>query len=78
MLSVYLDESGTHLGSNVCVMGGLVATPARWERLSTSWQKILDEVGISDFTPLIARMEVESSKDGARWIERNSISASST
>jgi hypothetical protein len=49
MLSVYLDESGTHLGSKTCVVAGLVASPLQWERLERSWQKTLDSVSLADF-----------------------------
>src|SRR3954467_5212291 len=49
MLSVYLDESGTHRNSRICAIGGLVATPTQWERLTSEWQKVLNEFGASDF-----------------------------
>lgn len=50
MLSVYLDESGTHMdGSPIVVVAGLVAPPRQWERLTTEWQKILDSEGLADF-----------------------------
>src|SRR3977135_2130523 len=49
MLSVYLDESGTHQASRICAIGGLVATPAQWQRLSSAWEKVLADVGVSDF-----------------------------
>jgi hypothetical protein len=49
MLSAYFDESGTHKGSSVCVVAGLMASPVRWERLTASWGKVLASAGIPDF-----------------------------
>jgi hypothetical protein len=49
MLSAYFDESGTHRGSPICVVAGLVASPSQWERLTASWQKVLDSASITDF-----------------------------
>lgn len=49
MLSAYFDESGTHQGSPICVVAGLLASPLQWERLTASWAKTLAQAGVSDF-----------------------------
>lgn len=37
MLRGYFDDSGTHLGSEVVVCGGLVGTVAQWEGFERAW-----------------------------------------
>jgi hypothetical protein len=49
MLSAYFDESGTHRESSICVVAGLVASPDQWDRLTRSWQRVLDSASITDF-----------------------------
>jgi len=38
MLKAYLDDSGTHKGSPVIVLGALVGTPAQWEKFEIDWK----------------------------------------
>lgn len=49
MLSVYFDESGTHKSSPITAVGGLVASPQQWNRLTAEWQRILDDEGLTEF-----------------------------
>ncbi len=49
MLSAYFDESGTHRSSKVCVVAGLVASPKRWQKVASAWQKTLDLFQLPDF-----------------------------
>lgn len=49
MLSAYFDESGTHPGSPICVVAGLVASPKQWARFTPAWLKILDDFGLPEF-----------------------------
>ena len=49
MISSYFDESGTHDGSLVIVVAGLVSTPIRWEKLAKEWQRVLERAGLDDF-----------------------------
>lgn len=37
MLRAYFDDSGTHAGSPVVVMGGLIGTCTQWERFEDAW-----------------------------------------
>lgn len=37
MLKAYFDDSGTHGGSPITGMGGLIGTVAQWERFETAW-----------------------------------------
>jgi len=39
MFSVYFDESGTHSGSPVFVVAGLLSPDQQWEKLTKSWKK---------------------------------------
>jgi hypothetical protein len=41
MLRAYFDDAGTHAGSPIAVMGGLIGTVAQWERLEEAWSKQL-------------------------------------
>ena len=41
MLKAYFDDAGTHNGSPIAVMGGLIGTVAQWERLEDRWGKQL-------------------------------------
>lgn len=49
MLAAYFDESGTHDGSKVMVLGGLVSSLSQWERLTRSWERVLSEKGLASF-----------------------------
>src|SRR5690348_5454728 len=37
LLRAYFDDSGTHAGSDVVVMGGLLGTVEQWERFEAAW-----------------------------------------
>lgn len=49
MFSGYFDESGTHAGSPIICVAGLVATDNQWEELKREWREVLDEAGITFF-----------------------------
>lgn len=38
MLGAFLDDSGTHAGSRVVVIGGLLGTDAQWDIFAKSWE----------------------------------------
>ena len=40
MLVGYFDDSGTHRGSGVCVIAGLVSNSIYWGRLELEWQAL--------------------------------------
>ena len=44
--NAYFDESGTHDGAPVIVVGGFVATYDRWARIELEWREILASRGI--------------------------------
>lgn len=48
-VAAYLDESGTHDDSLVLVVGAVVSPVFQWERLTESWQRILDSHGLPAF-----------------------------
>lgn len=43
MLRAYLDESGTHDGSAVVSIGGLIGSKVEWEALEPPWDAVLSE-----------------------------------
>ena len=46
---VYLDESGTHAGSEAVAVAGFVSNASKWEAFSEQWSAALKEWGISAF-----------------------------
>jgi hypothetical protein len=55
----YFDESGTHDGSLIVSMAGLISSYDSWARLEIEWQRILNHRGIDVFhyTDFMARKE---------------------
>jgi hypothetical protein len=49
LLHAYLDDSGTHDGSEVILLAGLVAPVAVWARIEADWLKVLADEGIKRF-----------------------------
>lgn len=43
MLKLYLDDTGTHDGSPVVGVGGLIGSEAAWEAFDVVWRKLLAE-----------------------------------
>src|SRR5438093_13725166 len=42
-LAAYFDESGTHNGSKVLTLCGVVSPVSQWERLGAAWQRLLEK-----------------------------------
>jgi hypothetical protein len=42
----YLDESGIHDGSLMCVVAGYFGGSGQWKRFETDWRQLLDRFGI--------------------------------
>jgi hypothetical protein len=55
--NAFFDESGTHDGSEIVTMAGLIASYDSWTRWEIEWQKILAARGIKGFhcTDFMAR-----------------------
>lgn len=49
VLRAYLDESGTHDGAPLVVVGGFVADGLTWKSLTKEWRKKLHDTGMSVF-----------------------------
>ena len=49
LYTAYLDESGTHEGSEIVSVAGFVAAALDWERLSADWQTTLADYGLEYF-----------------------------
>ena len=43
MLELYLDDTGTHAGSPVVGVGGLIGTQAQWTSFDAAWKALLRE-----------------------------------
>ena len=46
VLKAFFDDSGTHVGSPVTVMGGLIAHEDEWAALEPEWATVRDDLGI--------------------------------
>jgi hypothetical protein len=73
--TVHIDASGTHDGSPVFMVAGLVSTPLRWERLSNAWRRTLEKEGLEDFHMTDCATGGGSFSDRDRWPteRRNSL-----
>jgi hypothetical protein len=49
MLHAYLDDSGTHDDSQLCVIAGYFGSDRQWILFDNKWRKILDAEGIQEF-----------------------------
>jgi hypothetical protein len=47
--AIYLDDSGTHHGSHVVVLGGFVASCHQWQNLTREWETMLDDEHLTAF-----------------------------
>jgi hypothetical protein len=45
----YFDDSGSHSGAKVCVMGGYYGHENSWKSFSKSWDKVLRKFGVESF-----------------------------
>jgi hypothetical protein len=43
MLRAYFDDSGSHAGSEIVTIGGLVGTAQQWDRFDKKWKALLAE-----------------------------------
>jgi hypothetical protein len=49
LYSVYLDESGTHKGSDAVVVAGFISNATKWNAFSIEWKAALDAWGVPMF-----------------------------
>ncbi len=49
VLHAYLDESGTHDSSPLCVIAGYFGSERHWNKFDLKWRKVLDSEGIEEF-----------------------------
>jgi hypothetical protein len=49
MLHAYLDDSGTHADSPLCVISGYFGSEKKWTRFDAKWRSVLDSFGIEEF-----------------------------
>jgi hypothetical protein len=43
MLGAFFDDSGTHAGSPVMTIGGVLGTEAQWDVFAAAWEALLKE-----------------------------------
>jgi hypothetical protein len=46
ILTVCLDESGTHADSPISVMAGYVGTAAQWKHVEADWAALIAKAGV--------------------------------
>lgn len=73
----YFDDSGTHKGSAVVVMGGLIGTDSQWEAFDAAWRaKLLaplpDKPRLKKFR-LSACMAAEGEFENYKPVERQAV-----
>ncbi len=49
MLKLFLDDSGTHVGSSVMSLGGFIARQDRWAMFEAEWAAALADYGLEWF-----------------------------
>jgi hypothetical protein len=49
VLHAYLDDSGTHDSSPVCVVAGYFGSERHWTRFDSKWRAVLDSFAIEEF-----------------------------
>jgi hypothetical protein len=49
IISVYIDESGTHENGPLMTMAGYIARLGQWHHFDAKWGKMLRENGLSYF-----------------------------
>jgi hypothetical protein len=49
VLHAYLDESGIHSGSRICVVAGYFGSERQWNRFDVKWRNVLDSFAIEHF-----------------------------
>jgi Protein of unknown function (DUF3800) len=49
MLTAYFDESGTHSGSPILAVGGLLAPQDAWVQFAGKWSRALQKCGLAQF-----------------------------
>ena len=63
MLKVYADETGTHDGSDMVVLAGLIESREYWQKFNRKWQAVLDNYGAKFFHFREFRKSANTSKD---------------
>jgi len=51
--TAYLDESGTHGGSEVTIMGGMLARAEQWERFQKAYNELKKKCGFRRMRPAV-------------------------
>jgi len=49
MLQAYMDDSGTHSGSPICVLAGYFGGERQWVNFDKEWSRVLRNVGVEEF-----------------------------
>src|ERR1019366_10327341 len=49
VLHAYLDDSGTHDSSPVCVVAGYFGSERHWIRFDNDWREVLNDNGLKEF-----------------------------
>jgi len=73
LVTAYLDESGTHGGATITVMGGFAGTDSQWLIFEEKWDALKNEYLELQGVPIHATDLLRFKKQYSRWTEAKQL-----